>query len=97
MWERIYCLIHDYFYPPPVTWDELARLGGSIDLIDRDIELIRIDQLRTRDVYMFASMEHQIQYLINRRVKLSVQRQELLNRARKQGPRIDCDLYCKFL
>lgn len=82
--------------PPPVTWDDISRVSSNIESIDRDIDFIRLEQQKTRDIYMFASMEYQVQFLMQRRIELSVQRQDLLVLARRQGPLVNSDLYCKF-
>ena len=97
MWERIRQFFRDWLSPPPVTWDDIEYVSSNIASIDRDIEFVRLEQQNTRDIYMFASMEYQIQYLMQRRIQLSVQRQDLLVRARRQGPLVNSSLYCKIL
>jgi hypothetical protein len=96
MWARVCSFFRELFYPPPVTWDDVEYVSACIDSIDRDIEYVRVEQRNTKDVYMFASMEYQIQYLLQRRIQLSVQRQDLLVRARRQGPLVSTELYSKI-
>lgn len=95
MWQRLRQMLVEWFSQPPVTWSDIEYVTLSIQSVDRDIEFVRLEQLNTRDVYMFASMDFQIQYLLQRRVQLSIARQDLLNRARRQGPLVDSDLYSK--
>ena len=95
MWQRLRKMLVEWFNPPPVTWSDIEYVTSNIQSIDRDIEFVRLEQSNTRDVYMFASMDFQIQYLLQRRVQLSIARQDLLNRARRQGPLVDSDLYSK--
>ena len=95
MWQRLRQMILDWLVPPHVTWGDIEFVTACIESVDRDIEFVRLEQRNTRDVYMFASMEHQIQYLMQRRINLSIARQDLLVRARRQGPLVDSDLYSK--
>lgn len=96
MWNRLREWLSNLFCPPPVTWDDIAHISASIESIDRDIEFVRLEQQNTRDIYMFASMDYQIQFLLQRRIQLSIQRQDLLNRARRQGPTVNSELYSKI-
>ena len=95
MWQRLRQMVMEWWIPPHVTWGDIEYVSSCIDSVDRDIEFVQLEQRNTRDVYMFASMEYQIQYLMQRRISLSIARQDLLNRARRQGPLVNSDMYSK--
>jgi len=82
-----------YFYPPPVTFEDVQQVVAWINDIDREVAAIREEQSSTTEVYRFASLEFEVEKLLYDRSYFCRRKQELLHRARLQGPRIDTSEY----
>jgi len=97
MLERLRRVVVDYFYPPPVTWDELMHVITLLESIDRDIKIAQYEQQLTSDVYRFASIESEVEGLMKQRAAVSRKKQSILSRAKRHGPVVEYDLYEKFV
>ena len=86
-------LICDTVWPPPVQWIDIINVVNEIDRVDVHIELVRAEQSKTSDAYRFATMEFEVETLLQRRSTLCRLKRSMLARARSQGPQVDVDQY----
>jgi len=89
MLRRLGRAMWDWFFPPPVTWEQIITVVGEIEEIDSQIEQLKFQQSRVSDVYYFARIDSDISERMQARSKLGRLRRSLVRRARSQAPTVD--------
>lgn len=89
MLRRLGRAMWDWFFPPPVTWEQIITVVGEIEEIDSQIEQLKFQQSRASDVYYFARIDSDISERMQARSKLGRLRRSLVRRARSQAPTVD--------